>query len=204
MNKMMERSDQNLATNLIPQPSGLGLSSSAFNRNGFVFSNVIVKEIDFQISEWRRHLPLNIAFPDAGTCGSELSLYLKIQYNALMCGIYWHALYKATIMEDRSPDVVGACQKCLVSFCSFIDSADDLLCKPVLLPQVSMTLTSVFTISLAVIFARNELISKEMTQLEDSCARAVEVLRRYAVIYPAIGRWADVLASKLNSGKWET
>ncbi|MCJ1299532.1 hypothetical protein MMC08_002324 [Hypocenomyce scalaris] len=201
MNKMMERSDQNLSTNLIHQPGELRLPNNSLNRNEFLFANIVAKEIGSQIAEWRRHLPLNIAFPDVGICGSQLSSYLKTQYNALMCGIYWHALYKATIMEDRSPDVVSACQKCLVSFCSFIDSVADLFSKPVLLPQISTTLASVFTISLAVIVVRNEQILKDMGQLEESCARAVEELRRYAVIYPAVGRWADVLASRLDSDK---
>lgn len=199
MNKIMERADQNLATNLIHRPAERRQSDSSMNRNVSFFANVVAKEIHFQISEWRKHLPPHVTFPVSGTtCASELSLYLKVQYHAITCGVYWHALYQATVMENRSPDVMSACQECLDSFRAFVDSAVELLTKPVSLPQFSMTLASVFSISLAVILVKDAPIPKDMRLLEDSCTRALGILRRYSVLYPATWRWADELAIKLN------
>lgn len=199
MNKIMERADRNLATNLIQRPGESRPPDNPRNRKALFFANVVAKEIDFQISEWRKHLPFHVAFPVQGTCPSEMSTYLKVQYHAIICGVYWHALYQASVMEDRSPDVTSACQKCLDSFHAFIDSTEELLSEPISLPQISMTLASVFAISLAVISVRDAPASKDVGPLQDSCTRAWEMLRRYSGIYPATWRWADVLASKLDS-----
>ncbi|KAJ9501966.1 hypothetical protein H2202_002928 [Exophiala xenobiotica] len=195
MQKIMERSDRNLVMNTIHRPqAGMRME---YNGAKFRFDSIVAKEMDFQIAEWRRHLPPTIVFPDVGFCSSALGLYLQIQYNAHMCAIYWHALCKATIMNDQSPSIVSACQKCLLSFCNFIDAAAELLSKPVMLPQVSMTLASIFSMSLAVIFVRTDQGSAGMgQQLEESLAKAVDVLRSYASIYAAVGQWADVLANK--------
>lgn len=187
MQKIMERSDRNLATSVLHHHSEVR------------FASLVAKEMEFQIVEWRSHLPLSIAFPAMGVCRNDLSLYLQMQYNAHIFGIYWHALNKAIIMKDRSAETASACQKCLLSFCSFIDIASDFFSRPIMLPHISMALASVFTMSLAMTFVRKEEISHEIEQLEDCFSRAVEVLRRYGTLYPAVGHWADVLENKLIS-----
>jgi hypothetical protein len=194
MRKMMESTDRNLA-----MKSWLSRDQ---NQSEFRYAIILAKEMEFQAAEWRSHLPPNIAFPDAGFCSSDLSLYLQMQYNAQICGIHWHALYKAVVMKDTSSDISSACRKCLLSFCSFIDSAADFFSKPVMLPHISMALASVFTISLGVLVGRKAEISQEIEQLEASFARAVEVLRRYGTIYAAVGHWADVLENRLSSDHW--
>lgn len=191
MNKMMLRTDRNLATkNVI-----------VHQQNEYRFASIVAKELEYQLAEWRRHLPPNIAFPDVGRCSSDLSVYLKLQYNAHLCGINWHALYKAVVLKDDSPDSVAASQKCLRAFYAFVESASDLFSKPVMLSHVSMALASVFTMSLAMLFVRRHKIQIPewgSGQLEDTLARAVDLLTRYSTIYPAVGHWADILGSELD------
>jgi hypothetical protein len=195
MRKMMESTDINLAKNWLSH-------NKAQSQDELRFAIIIAKEMEFQAAEWRGHLPLNIAFPDSGFCSSDLSLYLQMQYNAQICGINWHALHKATIRKDGSHDIVSACRKCLLSFCAFIDSASDFFSKPIMLPHISMALASVFTISLGMLIGRKAEVSQEIGHLESSFSQAVEVLRRYGTIYPAVEHWADVLEDRLSADLW--
>lgn len=189
MQKMLERTDQNLGT-AAPLPQG-----------GIDFATLIAKEIEFQIVEWRNNLPATIAFPDSGICRNDLSLFLKMQYNCQTCGIHWHALHKAIAMKGHLTEMYSEGRKCILAFCSFIDASSDFFSKPVMMPHISMALAAVFTMSLAMACVRKEEIARGIVQIEDTFVRAVKILSGYGAIYPAVGHWADVLQSKLDQDK---
>jgi hypothetical protein len=185
MNKIMERSHRNLTTNLI------------HHRNEVHFARILAEEMAFQVSEWRRHLPANMAFSDEGMCSTDLSLYLQLQYNAQMCGTYWHALHRAIVMKDRSREIVAASQQCLDAFCLFIASAANFLSKPSFLAHISMTLASVFVMSLVLLQSREGQLPNDTGPLEESFGRAIKVLDGYGSIYPTVRHWADILRRKV-------
>jgi hypothetical protein len=108
-----------------------------------------------------------MAFPDVGFSRGDLSLYLKLQYHAHTCGIFWLALYKAVITTDQSPELVSGAEKCVRSYCSFVDAAADFFTKPVLLPHIAMTLTSIFTVSLSMTFVKNAQVPFGLEQLDN-------------------------------------
>ncbi|KAK5264361.1 hypothetical protein LTR96_010378 [Exophiala xenobiotica] len=184
--KMMEQSDRNFS------------SSSLQHHNEIHFPTLVAEELEFQILEWRSHLPPALAFPDVGFSRGDLSLYLKLQYHAHTCGIFWLALYKAVITTDQSPELVSGAEKCVRSYCSFVDAAADFFSKPVLLPHIAMTLTSIFTISLSMTFVKNAQVPFGLEQLDNSFKTAVRVLSRYGTLYPPVGQWSTVLQERLD------
>jgi hypothetical protein len=185
--KMMEQSDRNFS------------SSSLQHHNEIHFPTLVAEELEFQILEWRSHLPPALAFPDVGFSRGDLSLYLKLQYHAHTCGIFWLALYKALITTDQSPELVSGAEKCVRSYCSFVDAAADFFSKPVLLPHIAMTLTSIFTISLSMTFVKNAQVPFGLEQLDNSFKTAVRVLSRYGTLYPPVGQWSTVLQERLDT-----
>ncbi|KIV87794.1 hypothetical protein PV11_03316 [Exophiala sideris] len=187
LQKMMEQSDRNFS------------SSSSQHHNGIHFPTLVAEELEFQILEWRSHLPPALAFPDIGFCRGDLSLYLKLQYHAHMCGIFWLALYKAVITSDQSPDLVTAAEKCLRSYCSFVETAADFFSKPVMLPHIAMTLTSIFTISLSMAFVKNAQVPLGLEQINNPFKTAVRILSRYGTLYPPVGEWSNVLQRRLDT-----
>lgn len=183
MQKILEQTDQNW-------PRAIYQASD--------FRTLIAEEIDSQLVEWRSHLPSIIAFSDTAICRNDLSLFLKMQYACTMCGIRWHTLQKVINMEDTRPEVYSEGQKCILSFCSFIDAASDFFSKPVTIPHVSMTLAAVFTMSLAMTCVRKQDISHDIIHIEDTFVRAVKILSGYGTIYPATTHWAEILEERLS------
>ena len=186
LQKIMDGSDRNFLT--IPSPYDERIHYPA----------AVVGELDYQVTEWRRHLPTILQFPDMGFCSSDLSLYLKLQYHAHACGIFWFALYNSFASNDLSAELKTAGRKCLLSYCAFTDTASDFFSRPVMLPHLVMTLTSIFTISLSMLIVREAEIAVEEQILEPSVKTAIRVLRRHGTLYPACCDWADVLEGRLG------
>ena len=79
------------------------------------------------------------------------------------------------------------------------DQGADFFSKPVLLPHIAMTLTSIFTISLGMTFVKNAQVTFGLEQLDNSFKTAVRVLSRYGTLYPPVGQWSTVLQERLDT-----
>ena len=168
-------------------------------RHEIRFANLVAAELDFQLVQWRSNLPLSVAFPDTHLPEDDLSLYLQVQYYALMTGIYWPGLYQAIVTKDRSTEMMFICQKCFIAYCSFMDSIEEFCSRPVSIPLISMSLASVFSFTLGMTAARSEVLVEELVALEGRFEKAIEVLRRYSDRSATVNQWTEILASVIRS-----
>lgn len=115
-------------------------STSTLPQGSHVYAPIVAAELERQLVEWLRLLPLQLSFGSSPAIRSRPGQhpnsahveFLRTQYYAFKASIYWPAVYEALTAGEANKDLLRQCTKFFTSFAEFVPSAVAAIavCKP--------------------------------------------------------------------------